>query len=106
MICKTKTILRGEPLSTVHIKTDTRCCKVRHTTRCRCYVTCVKTSIQTNTAANEPVVTKCIGLIRAANDIAVLVAITILLSESVHGEEEACCSKNSEDCFHTFHNRV
>ena len=56
--------------------------------------------------ADKPVVTESGGLIGTANDVAVLVNIGILLSENVHREKEACCSKNSKDSFHTFHNRV
>jgi hypothetical protein len=61
------------------------------------------TSVPTSTYANESIVEGLVGLISTANDVAVLVTIVVLLSESVHREEEACCSKNSNDSFDTFH---
>ena len=66
----------------------------------------VKTCIPTNTNADERVVKGLVGLISTADDVAVLVAIGILLSESAGGEEEACCCKDSKDSFDTFHNKV
>ena len=62
------------------------------------------TGVVTGTDTDEDVVKGLVGLVGTANDFAVLVTIVVLLSGGVHGEEEACSCKGSEDNFDTFHN--
>ena len=66
----------------------------------------IQTSIPTSCKANPGVVKSPVGLISTTNDFTVLITICILLSESIHGEEEACCCKSSKNHFDTFHNFV
>ena len=101
VIVNTETILRGEPLTDIHIKSETGSdnpvnCSV---------VTGVDTRVQANTTADKPVVAESVGLVRTTHNVSVGVTICILLSETADGEEEACCCKSSKN-FHTFHNRL
>ena len=66
----------------------------------------VQTCVPTSAKANPSVVKSLVGLISTTNDFTVFVTVCILLSESVHGEEEACCCKSSKNHFDTFHNFV
>ena len=66
----------------------------------------VQACIPTSAKANPSVVKSLVGFISTTNDFTVLITVCILLSESVHGEEEACCCKSSKNHFDTFHNFV
>ena len=97
MPAATDTDGRGEPLTEgdVRSKTDTADRRILGEG---------ESAVNTGTYTNKDVVKGLVGLIRTANDITVLVAICILLSESVHGEKEACSCKSSNKHFDTFHN--
>ena len=80
VIVHTETILRGEPFTDIEIKAKTGLCKPPNLT----CVTGVETLVKADATSNKQVVTKGIGLVRSANDVAVCVTVCILLSESAH----------------------
>ena len=61
--------------------------------------------VNTTGDADEGVVKSLVGFISAADDLAILVAIVVLLSVGVHGEEETCNCKGSQNHLDTFHDK-
>ena len=64
----------------------------------------IDSGLNTTTDTDEPIVPETVGLVRATDDLTVLVTVAILLRKSAAGEEKSCYCKSSEKCFDSFHN--
>ena len=63
--------------------------------------------VGTSAEADEPVVPEAVGLIRTADNVAILVTVAILLRAGGEGEsEESCYCKSSKNKFDTFHVKI
>ena len=99
MVTQTHTDGGGPPLTEVQVGGEADLAPILGSTDGR------NNTVHTSTDADESVIKGLVGLISATNDLAVLVAIVVLLSKSVCREQEACNSKSSEN-FDTFHNTI
>ncbi len=96
-VTETETNGRSNPLTHASLNTKTTDFEVKTGTVC---------SVSTCTNGEEPVVPELVRFIRTANNVAVLITISILLCVSIEREcQKTCYCKCSKNGFQTFHNK-
>ena len=105
MPAETGTYARGEPLAEIDFRTETDLAedilgRIGGVGTGRAVI---EDGVDTAGDGDERVVKGTVGLIGTTDDLAVFIAVVVLLRRSVEGEKETCGGKDSENSLKTFH---